>query len=136
MIVINDSLVQEVQVFKEHTNVFDEYMFVNFYFSPMSEPQLRRVLRELLIQHYHNEHEDNPDDDRARVIYEQLPVVFDDFFHTLHHVVANDTVNINEYSYFFLMLIGQYLQPAIDVWQNTALFEERIEKRGKYLFTE
>jgi hypothetical protein len=24
-------------VFKEHTNVFDEYMFSNFYFSPMCE---------------------------------------------------------------------------------------------------
>lgn len=52
MIVINDSLVQEVQVFKEHTNVFDEYMFFNFFFSPMSETQLRRVIFDLLTQHY------------------------------------------------------------------------------------
>jgi hypothetical protein len=37
MVVINDALVQEVLVFKEHTNVFDEYMFSNFYFSPMCE---------------------------------------------------------------------------------------------------
>jgi len=51
-------------------------------------------------------------------------------------VVANDTVNINEYSYFFLMLIGQYMQPAIDVWTDQVLFADKIKNRGKYLMTE
>ena len=37
IIVINDALVQEIQVFKEQTNVFDEYMFTPFFFKPMCE---------------------------------------------------------------------------------------------------
>jgi hypothetical protein len=41
--------------------------------------------------------------------------VFDDFFNGIYQLVANDTVNVNEFGYFFLMLIGPYLQPAIDV---------------------
>ena len=35
MIVINDALVKEVEVFGTSTNVFDEYMFSPFYFKPM-----------------------------------------------------------------------------------------------------
>lgn len=48
IIVINDSLVQEVAIFGSNTNVFDEYLFFYFYFSPMTEPQLRRIMHDLL----------------------------------------------------------------------------------------
>ena len=36
IVVINDSLTNEIQVFKEHTNVFQEYMFTSFHFNPMN----------------------------------------------------------------------------------------------------
>ena len=36
IIVVNDALVKEIDVFGTHTNVFCEYMFNTFYFSPMT----------------------------------------------------------------------------------------------------
>lgn len=35
--VLNDSLTDEIQVFKENTNVFQEYMFTSYYFAPMND---------------------------------------------------------------------------------------------------
>lgn len=35
--VVNDSLTDEIQVFKEHTNVFHEYMFSSYYFNPTED---------------------------------------------------------------------------------------------------
>ena len=52
VVVINDSLTDEIQVFKEHTNVFQEYMFTSFYFSPVNEMQLRAILWETMTQAY------------------------------------------------------------------------------------
>lgn len=111
IIVINDSLVQEVAIFGSNTNVFDEYLFYYFYFSAMKEPQLRRVMRDLLEQHYQNE--TAYEELKARKILESLPVVFNDFFNIVFSVIQNDTVNVNEFSYFFLMLIEQYMAPAV-----------------------
>jgi hypothetical protein len=37
IMVINDSLTDEIQVFREHTNVFNEYMYTWFYFAPPNE---------------------------------------------------------------------------------------------------
>ena len=50
IVVINDALVQEIQVFKEQTNVFDEYMFCPFYFSPLSKQHLSEIMKETLIE--------------------------------------------------------------------------------------
>ena len=41
--VVNDSLTDEIQVFREHTNVFQEYMFTFFYFQPMNLEQLKEL---------------------------------------------------------------------------------------------
>jgi hypothetical protein len=111
-------------------------MFFNFFFSPMSEVQLKRVINDLLTQHYLSDLEDNPDDIAAQKILKALPIVFQDFFNPIYQQVANDTVNMNEFSYFFLMLFGQYMKPAIDVMHDEALFKKRIAERGKYLNTE
>jgi len=48
IIVINDALVKEVDVFGEKCNAFDEYMFSIFYFSPMPKDQIERLMLETL----------------------------------------------------------------------------------------
>jgi hypothetical protein len=50
--VINDALVQEIQVFKEHTNVFDEYMFSSFFFKPSPDEMLWRLMRTALQEQF------------------------------------------------------------------------------------
>lgn len=35
ILVINDSTVNEILVFKEYTNIFEEFMFFNFFLKPM-----------------------------------------------------------------------------------------------------
>ena len=52
IMVINDSLTDEIQVFKEHTNVFHEYMFSSFYFNPTESDQLKSILSESMTQAY------------------------------------------------------------------------------------
>jgi hypothetical protein len=37
MVVINDSLANDIAVFKEHGNAFDESNFVYYVFQPLSE---------------------------------------------------------------------------------------------------
>lgn len=46
IMVINDSLTDEIQVFNEHTNVFHEYMYASFYFNPTENDQLYAILSE------------------------------------------------------------------------------------------
>ena len=70
------------------------------------------------------------------MILKILPEVFADFFNLIYQQVSNDTVNVNEFSYFFLMLFGQYIKPAIEVMHDEAKLTERIKYRGKYLTTE
>ena len=50
--VINDSLTDEIQVFKENTNVWQEYMFTSFFFEQMNEQQLKIILFESMSQAY------------------------------------------------------------------------------------
>jgi Cdc6-like AAA superfamily ATPase len=50
--VINDSLTDEIQVFREHTNVFQEYMYTYFYFEPTNASQLKAILWESMSQAY------------------------------------------------------------------------------------
>jgi hypothetical protein len=52
MIVVNDALVKEIEVFNTSTNVFDEYMFSSFYFSPMSKEQIQRIMLATLHEMY------------------------------------------------------------------------------------
>ena len=48
MVVINDAFVKEIEVFGTSTNVFDEYLFSPFYFSPMAKNQIERLMLETL----------------------------------------------------------------------------------------
>ena len=52
IVVINDALVQEIQVFREQPNVFDEYMFTNYFFKPPPVAMLCRFMREVLQQRF------------------------------------------------------------------------------------
>ena len=66
---MNDALVQEISVFKEQTNVFDEYMFSSFYQGPMPQEMIRRLMW-LNLTEMHTRREDK----------EYAKNVFDDFF--------------------------------------------------------
>ena len=50
IVVINDALVKEMDVFHTSTNVFCEYMFTVYYFSPMSRQMIERVMRQTLSE--------------------------------------------------------------------------------------
>ena len=52
IVVVNDALVQEIQVFKEHTNVFDEFRFDSFYFTPTSRKMLHTILLRVLVDKF------------------------------------------------------------------------------------
>lgn len=83
--VINDALVQEVQVFKEHTNVFDEYMFSSFFFKPTSEAMLYRILARVLTERYIlDAGTTSADKILEEITSKYLNVVYDDFFNYIH----------------------------------------------------
>ena len=48
IIVINDALVQEIQVFRDQPNVFDEYLFNNYFFNPPPVEMLYRFMHQVL----------------------------------------------------------------------------------------
>ena len=50
IIVINDALVKEMEVFHTSTNVFSEYMFTIYYFSPMTRPMTERMMHQTLSE--------------------------------------------------------------------------------------
>ena len=52
IIVVNDALVKEMEVFGTDTNCFDEYIFSPFYFSPMSRLQIERLMVDTLREMY------------------------------------------------------------------------------------
>lgn len=97
VIVINDTLADEIQVFKEHTNVFQEYMFTSFYFNPVNEDQLRAILWETMTQAYGGE-----------CIF--LLYVFDNYYSQLYQFFRPYTTNINEFQYLFKFLYPRYIQ--------------------------
>ena len=101
---------QEINVFKQHTNVFDEYMFSYYYFSPMSRQQIERVMRNTLTEMYLTE-EDLPNHDLDQ---QYLHEVFPDFFSMVSHMVANYTVTVNEYAYLCIFLYPHYMGPVYE----------------------
>jgi hypothetical protein len=64
IIVINDALVQEIEVFGDGPNVFEEYQFNTFFLEPCSRPMLERVLLQIVEERFKNGH-DNTQDGRA-----------------------------------------------------------------------
>ena len=50
--VITDSLTDEIQVFKDNTNVFEEYMYTSFYFNSMNMDQMKAILWESMTEAY------------------------------------------------------------------------------------
>ena len=52
VIVINDCLIDEVQVFREHANVFAEHMFLQVHFAPMNKDQLKFIMWDTMVEAY------------------------------------------------------------------------------------
>jgi hypothetical protein len=93
--VINDSLTDEIQVFKEHTNVFHEYMFSSYYFNPTEGDQLKSILSESMTQAYGGQ-------------CPFLEHIFDNYFLHLTQFFKQYTNNINEFIYLFRFLYPKY----------------------------
>jgi len=135
IIVVNDALVQEITVFKEQTNVFDEYMFSPFYFSPMSRPQVERLMIDTLREMYLS------DIDRSNYAVDRkyLDTVFPDFFHLLYQTVSNYTVTVNEYAYLCIFLYPHYMEAVYQEHaklvtvgeEHIALIEAQVEELVK-----
>lgn len=94
IMVINDCLTDEIQVFREHTNVFNEYMYTSFYFSPPNEEMLKAILWESMTCAYGN--------------CEFLMHVFDNYFIQMHSFFKPYTCNISEFIYLFRFLYPRY----------------------------
>lgn len=105
-IVVNDALVQEIKVFGAQTNVFDEYMFSPYYFSPMPRAQIERLMSDTLNEMYLTD-ELRP---HFSIDKSYLDVVFPDFFHLLFQTVSNFTVTVNEYAYLCIFLYPHYME--------------------------
>tara|TARA_B110000285_G_scaffold132640_1_gene148855 strand:- start:606 stop:1001 length:396 start_codon:yes stop_codon:yes gene_type:complete len=95
IMVINDSLTDEIQVFKEHTNVFHEYMFSSYYFNPTEGDQLKSILSESMTQAYGGQ-------------CPFLEHIFDNYFLHLTQFFKQYTNNINEFIYLFRFLYPKY----------------------------
>ena len=52
MLVINDAIANDIAVFKEHGNAFDESNFVYFVFEPLSEERVRNVIAGVLMSRF------------------------------------------------------------------------------------
>ena len=48
----NDSLIDEVQVFREHANGFAEHMFLQVHFAPMNREQLKVIMWDTMVEAY------------------------------------------------------------------------------------
>lgn len=94
---INETLTDEIEIFREHTNVFQEYMFTYFYFEPMNEQQLKAILWESLSRAYGGH-------------CGFLNFVFDNYFMQMFGFFKTYTSNINELQYLFRFLYPTYVK--------------------------
>ena len=139
ILVINDALVQEIQVFKEHTNVFDEYMFSSFFFKPSPEAMLRRLMRTALVEEFVLGGQENA---ALTVLTRKFlnDEVFADYFNVIHTQLRLYTTSVNEYMYFVTCLWPEYMAPAVETYKaaggviDTAT-EQIVQFRGNKLCT-
>ena len=82
-------------MFRDQTNVFEEYLFTIFYFEPNSEEQLKLILYEKMFEAY----TDCP----------FLSRIYSNYFAQLHQFLRTYTNNICEYVYIFRFLYPQYV---------------------------
>ena len=81
IVVINDALVQEIQVFKEQTNVFDEYMYSSFYFSPLNRNHLYNIMKMTMTEMRITDQQTQ----ESEIDEKYLMVVFPDFFNMIYN---------------------------------------------------
>ena len=145
ILVINDALCKEIDVFFQHTNAFAEYMFSPFYFSPMPREQIERLMCETLKEMY------LCDESKANFPVDALylETVFPDFFSMLHQTVSVYTVTVNEYAYLCLFLYPHYMErvyqehaklrrPGMSKEQNAQVHDQvadLVKNRGLRLST-
>jgi hypothetical protein len=60
---------------------------------------------------------------RPWLIQRNLSRVYDSYFSIINSQLCNYTVNVNEYSYFFLFLIEHYMEPALKVAVDAEKFQ-------------
>lgn len=96
ILAINDCLTDELQVFRDQTNVFEEYLYTIFHFLPNSEEQLKSILWQQMLDAY-------SDCDFLRQVYPNYSAQLIQFLSTY-------TNNINEYVYIFRFLYPQYVE--------------------------
>lgn len=87
----------EILVFKEYTNVFEEFMFFTFFLKPMKAQQLERIMKDVLLDEFPN---DNYIDKLAP-----------NFANVVNNALKDYTSNLNEYKYIYLFLYPEYAKP-------------------------
>lgn len=94
---INETLTDEIEIFRENTNVFKEYMFTYFYFEPMNEQQIKAIMWESLSRAYGGQ-------------CAFLNHVYDNYFMQMFGFFKTHTANINELQYLFRFLYPTYVK--------------------------
>lgn len=108
IILINDALQRDIDVFGKETNVFGEYGFFFFYFSPMSEDQVKRLMLETLKEMFMSD-ESRPN---FAIDSKYLEFVFTDFFNLVYNQASTYTVTVNEFAYLCIFLYPNYMEPV------------------------
>ena len=83
-------------MFRDQTNVFEEYLYSIFYFQPNSKDQIQLILQDKLFEAY-------PECDF-------LLKVYPNYFEQLYQMINTYTNNISEYIYIFRFMYPQYVK--------------------------
>lgn len=114
MLAINDSLVNEILVFKDYTNIFEEFMFFTFYLKPMSDTHLKNIIFEYLTSKIELEYEGGGRKKEELLAEDMANLVsfYDHFFMIVNTKIKTYTHNINEYYYIFSFMLPEYIAPV------------------------
>ena len=85
-------------------------MFTPFILAPMGEDQLKRIVKEKLIEQFQREAGGDVPEKADHDVY-ILQRVFDGYFTLLKKEISGYTTNLNEYVYVFGFLYDHYIEP-------------------------
>lgn len=112
--VIHDSLINELLVFKERSNIFEDYLFTPFFFKPLSDDHMKRIMKELVI-------EKNKED--------WVEAVFENFYSPIQLNLRPHTSSICEYQYICTFLFPYFTEPL----KNAKTQEEKDRILGNMI---
>ena len=90
--------------------LYEEYMITPIILSPMNDFQLKRIIKEKLIEKFQREAGGDTPEKADEDIY-NLNLIYDSMYTILQTQVSQYTTNITEYVYLFQFLFPHYIEP-------------------------